>query len=460
MDDLLAQRLIRRYTLRTREGRLSSRVARVICATEVGMPSSIDKSVRDRVVNDYLAKKAKDSATSTRSVAAAHGVGEASLKRWLAQKRQEDGIVSSRGRPPSAPRLAPELRKAAVDLVLADPAMRLYEVAATISQRAGSRVSEHTIRRCLRAAGVGKRRLARAGRASDPRPDVTRYTDKHRRRPEDRAHRRSYPSDFTNSEWAVVEPLWAELAEAVPMEHDLRDVLDAIRYIGATGAPWRFLPHDYPPYQTVYAWFERWARDGTQEVVNAELRRVLRRRQGREDTPSLLIVDSQTAKSREGGEQTGWDGGKRLRGRKRHIAVDTMGLPWFVAIHGANIQDRDGLDLVVPADVRDRLPRLEQLLADGGYAGRAEARTQQRTGVGLKIARRVGDNTTGEWVQEGTTPRTVGFKVIPKRWIVERSNSWFSRRRRLTSDFERTVRHGAAWYQTSVGHILAARMPR
>lgn len=181
--------------------------------------------------------------------------------------------------------------------------------------------------------------------------------------------------------------------------------------------------------------------------MNADLRRLLRRRAGREDTPSLLIIDSQSVKAREGGSGRGYDGAKKMAGRKRHTLVDTMGLPWLTLVHAADIQDRDGIDLVVSMDVRDSLPRLEQILADGGYQGRAEQKTLARTGVPVKIARRRGDNTTGEWAPTAGPPPTApaGFQVVPIRWIMERSQSWVGRRRRLNSDHERSAETSGEW---------------
>jgi len=422
----------------------------------VGVPAPIPLERRKAAIDDYRRRKAENPSTSMADVALDHGIGEASLKRWLWRTEPKP---QRRGNPP---RLTSALVDELVALVTATPSLRLYELAAEMTQRAGFKVSEQMVSRALRSRGVGKRRLVREKRLAVGAVDGTRYGPQHRRKPEDRPHRRAYPSDFTDAEWAVVEPPWLQHAAALPTEHELRDVLDALRYIGATGCQWRFLPHEYPPFTTVRRWFDQWKRDGTVDRVNADLRRLLRRRVGREDTPSLLIVDSQSVKAREGGSGRGYDGAKKVAGRKRHSAVDTMGLPWLLAVHAADIQDRDGIDQVVPTDVRSRFPRLEQILADGGYQGRAEQKTLARTGVPLKIARRRGDNTTGEWAAlEGPPPTAPGgFQVVPLRWIVERSQSWVGRRRRLSSDYERSAETSAEWLHYSWQFTMAAQTAR
>lgn len=432
----------------------------MIGESEVVMPATIPLETRTAAIAEYRRRKAVKRKTSIAEVAREFGIGEASLKRFLWLEKSRGDLAPRKPTPRPQYKLSPELRDEVVSMVIAEPALRLHEVAARVSERAGYDVSTSTVRRALRSRGIGKRRLVREASPAAREPDSTRFTARHRRKPEDRAHRRAYPSDFTDAEWSVVGKLWDRNAVARPVEHELRDVLDAMRYVGATGCPWRFLPHDYPPYATVYAWFERWSRDGTLETVNAEIRRMLRRTQGREDTPSLLIVDSQSVRTREGGSGRGYDGAKKISGRKRHIAVDTLGLPWFVAVHPANVQDRDGIDLVVPDDVREQLPRLQAVLADGGYQGRAERALVARTGIPLKIARRRGDATNGEWARLDGPPPTApsGFRPVPKRWIVERSLAWSSRRRRLSCDFERTPAHSRAWFLHASQFTMAARL--
>lgn len=416
------------------------------------------------MVETYLARKARDSSTTYASVALEFGVGEASLNRWMRRMREEGTVEPRAARLPEVRRkLTPEQADTVAAWVLAHPTKRLWEIGEYILREYCLTVSEGTIRRRLGERGIGKRRLQKVAAGSREEPgkaDDWRYEARHRRKPEDKPHRRSYPSDFTDAEWAAVEPLWREHARALPEKYELRDVVEALRYIGATGCPWRYLPNDFPPHQTVRHWFDRWQRDGTIGRVNEALRRLLRRNAAREETPSILIIDSLSIKSNEGGEERGYDGGKKVAGRKRHIAVDTLGLPWLIKVHSAGLQDRDGIALVVPVDAKKHLPRLEKIIADAGYQGRGERTTLERTGIPVEIVRRRGDTTTGEWGEkaEPSPTYTPEFRVLPKRWIVERSLAWCTRRRRLARDYERTVRASEGWVEMAFQHTMTARM--
>ena len=428
------------------------------------MAKAISAERRQEAVTAYITRKAQDPSVTYESIAAEFNVGEASLNRWIRRLREE-GTVERRKprRDPGKRVLSPAHSEAIVQWVTANPAGRLWELRQHLAQAHGAVVSASTLRRELAQRGLGKRRLSKLTEVDDAAPDTSaerRFGARHRRAQALRPDRRSYPSDFTEAEWSAVEPLWREHARALPEKHGLRDVVEALRYIGATGCPWRYLPNDFPPFQTVRRWFDEWHHDGTIARVNDALRRLLRRRAGREETPSLLIVDSQSVKTQEGGEARGYDGGKKIAGRKRHIAVDTMGLPWLLAVHSAAIQDRDGIDLVVPDDVSTALPRLKTIIADAGYQGRAEQRTHDRTGIPVKIARRRGDTTTGEWAKKDEPAPTYdpGFKVVSKRWIVERSFAWTTRRRRLARDFERSTGASKTWLELSFQHIMTARM--
>ena len=429
------------------------------------MPRATQLEKRRQVVETYLARKAADRSTTYELIAAELGVGPASLSRWLRQMRESGSIAPKAvGSRVNRRKLTAEQAVAVAAWVLANPTRRLWEVREHVQREHGVTASESTIRRVLYSHNISKRRLTKVPRGSEeatPSGAQRRYGNRHRRQVEDKPHRQAYPSDLTDAEWAQVEPLWKEHARSVPEAHAVREIVDAIRYLTAAGCPWRFLPNDFPPHTTVRRWFDEWRRDGTFERINDALRRLLRRRAGHAETPSVLIVDSLSIKSGEGGEARGYDGGKKISGRKRHIAVDTEGWPWFSVVHSAGIQDRDGIDLLLPDDMKQQLPHLKKVLADAGYQGRAEKKTVERTGVPVEIVRRRGDTTNGEWAdRDGPAPtQPSGFQVLPKRWIVERSLAWATRRRRLARDYERTTHAANAWLNLAFQHTMTARAP-
>jgi putative transposase len=235
--------------------------------------------------------------------------------------------------------------------------------------------------------------------------------------------REPYDTDLTAAQWQVLEPLVPPPAKTGrPRTVALREVLNALFYLERAGCSWRLLPKEFPRWTTVRYYFDTWTRDGTWRRLNDALRTLLRRREGREDSPSAAILDSQSVKTTEVGGPRGFDGGKRVMGRKRFILVDTLGLLLAVRVVRAHLSEVAGGQLLLAALV-GRFPRLQTLLVDQGYQGEPFAQWVQ-----LLLG----------WVVEVVTrrPGQRGFAVLPKRWIVERSLAWLTRNRRLSKDYE------------------------
>jgi transposase len=259
-----------------------------------------------------------------------------------------------------------------------------------------------------------------------------------------------YETSLTDRQWAVIEPLLPVRDPrhgGRPLKFDRRLILDTILYVLRTGCAWRLVPHDLAPWDAAYRWFAAWSADGTWRRVHEVLRERVRETEGRHRQPSAAVLDSQSAKSAEGGEAIGYDAGKRVRGRKRHLLVDTGGLLLHRVVHSASVQDRAGARLVLH-ELHDRFPRLELVWVDGGYVNVVDAGliTWARTVEDLDVV---------------VVPRNAdvrGFQVLPRRWVVERTFGWLARCRRLARDYERKTAHAEAMIDVAMIRLMAARL--
>jgi putative transposase len=287
--------------------------------------------------------------------------------------------------------------------------------------------------------------------------------------------KRSYPTDLTDAEWKCLEPhIAAPSKRGRPKTHTTREILNAIFYVLKSGCTWRLLPRDFPPWETIYWWFRRWRIDGTFERLNTALRERLRTKLGRNAHPSAGIVDSQSARTTGvGGEQRGYDGSKQVRGRKRHLLVDTEGLVLKAKVHSAKVPDQDGLRLLLES-ARTELSRIKHLWLDAGYKGRGKRWAEEVLNLSIEIVRKpqkpvpeeVAKIWAEEWAKEGRKidwqrlMPSRGFRVLPRRWVVERTFSWLSQNRRMSKDYERLCATAEAFVYVAMIRLMVRRLAR
>ena len=289
--------------------------------------------------------------------------------------------------------------------------------------------------------------------------------------------RKPYPTDLSDEEWKYIEPhMPTPEGRGRPRVHSLREILDATFYVLRSGCQWRMLPNDFPRWPTVYHYFRKWRIDGTWERINRAIRERLRVRLNRDPQPSAGIVDSQSVRTTGvGGEERGYDGGKKVEGRKRHLLVDTEGFVLQARVHNAKVMDHEGIKLLL-GHAGQKFSRLSHLWLDGAYRGEDKGKdwVEKVLGWSVELVERprkpapekVLEAWATEWAKEGKKvdwqkllpPR--GFQVLPRRWVVERSLAWICDNRRMSKDYERLCATGEALVYAVMTRLMVRRLAR
>ena len=261
--------------------------------------------------------------------------------------------------------------------------------------------------------------------------------------------KQAYPTDLNDTEWMQIAPYLPEpKTTGRPREIPWREIMNGLFYMVKNGCVWRAMPHDLPAWQTVYYYFRLFQRSQLWEKLNTIIREGVRVKEGREPQASAMIIDSQSAKSAEGGKEIGFDGGKLVKGRKRTVITDTIGLVVLAKVTAANVQDvHSGKQILIELKKRTKLiTRLQKIFADGGYRGELLKWVKDELQAEMEIVLKLGEQK--------------GFQVLPKRWVIERTNAWVSRNRRMARDYEHLAETGEAFIYVLMIRLGLRRLAR